>query len=144
MLSDDDVERLLIITPHPDDFDFGAAGSVATWTDRGIEVSHCVVTDGFDPAVPCAETPAIRRDEQAAAAKIVGVTGLHFPGHRDGRVVTSLELRRDNHAGDPHRPPATIALASELVSGWRVLRVAAVDNAPWRAGPSTIQDTSIS
>lgn len=94
-----DVERALVVTAHPDDVDFGAAGSVATWTDRGIEVSYCIVTDGdaggFDPEVPRAEIPGIRRAEQTAAAKIVGVTDLHFLGHPDGRLVPTLELRRD-------------------------------------------------
>src|ERR1700704_3843952 len=46
MLKDDDVERALVITAHPDDVDFGAAGSVATWTDAGVEVAYCIVTDG--------------------------------------------------------------------------------------------------
>ena len=44
--SDDAVERVLVVTAHPDDVDFGAAGSVATWTDAGIEVAYCIVTDG--------------------------------------------------------------------------------------------------
>jgi LmbE family N-acetylglucosaminyl deacetylase len=99
MLPDDQVERILVVTAHPDDVDFGAAGSVATWTDRGIEVSYCVVTDGdaggFDPEVPRSQIPAIRRAEQTAAAKIVGVTDLHFLGHPDGRLALSIELRRD-------------------------------------------------
>ena len=99
MLSDDDIERILVVTAHPDDVDFGAAGSVATWTDRGIDVSYCIVTDGdaggYDPEVPRSEIPAIRRAEQTTAAKIVGVTDLHFLGHPDGRLVATLELRRD-------------------------------------------------
>src|SRR5439155_11653012 len=99
MLADEEIERILVVTAHPDDVDFGVAGSVATWTDRGIDVSYCVVTDGdaggFDPDVPRSEIPAIRRAEQTAAAKIVGVTDLHFLGHPDGRLVASIELRRD-------------------------------------------------
>ena len=31
----DDVDRILVVTAHPDDVDFGAAGSVATWTGSG-------------------------------------------------------------------------------------------------------------
>ncbi len=99
MLEDAAVERILVVTAHPDDVDFGAAGTVATWTDAGIEVSYCVVTDGdaggFDPDVDRAEMPAIRRAEQEAAAKVVGVTDLHFLGYPDGRLVPSIELRRD-------------------------------------------------
>ena len=35
---DTGVERILVVTAHPDDVDFGSAGSVARWTDAGIEV----------------------------------------------------------------------------------------------------------
>jgi LmbE family N-acetylglucosaminyl deacetylase len=94
-----DVKTILVVTAHPDDVDFGAAGSVATWTDKGIDVRYCIVTDGdaggFDAAVPRSEIPRIRREEQTKAAKTVGVTELHFLGYPDGRLVPSLELRRD-------------------------------------------------
>ena len=99
MLRDDDVERVLVVTAHPDDVDFGAAGTVATWTDAGVAVSYCIVTDGdaggFDPDVPRTEIPRIRRAEQTAAAAAVGVTDLEFLGYPDGRLVVSIELRRD-------------------------------------------------
>lgn len=94
-----DLSRILVITAHPDDVDFGAAGSVATWTDQGIDVRYCIVTDGdaggFDPAVARSEIPRIRREEQTKAAATVGVTELHFLGYPDGRLVPSIELRRD-------------------------------------------------
>lgn len=94
-----DIDRILVITAHPDDVDFGAAGSVANWTDKGIDVRYCIVTDGdaggFDPEVPRSEIPRIRREEQTKAAATVGVTELHFLGYPDGRLVSSLELRRD-------------------------------------------------
>jgi LmbE family N-acetylglucosaminyl deacetylase len=96
---DDDASRILVITAHPDDVDFGAAGSIATWTAEGREVAYCVVTDGdaggFDPAVPRSEIPGIRRAEQTAAAKEVGVTDLTFLGYPDGRLEVSIALRRD-------------------------------------------------
>lgn len=87
------------MTAHPDDVDFGVAGSVAVWTDSGAAVTYCVVTDGdaggFDPAVPRSEIPRIRRAEQAAAAAEVGVKDLVFLGYPDGRLQVSLDLRRD-------------------------------------------------
>jgi LmbE family N-acetylglucosaminyl deacetylase len=99
VLNDDEVQRALVISAHPDDVDFTAAGTIAAWTDVGIEVAYCIVTDGdaggFDPSVPRAEIPGIRRAEQTAAAKEVGVMDLAFLGYPDGRLVTSLELRRD-------------------------------------------------
>jgi LmbE family N-acetylglucosaminyl deacetylase len=94
-----DIKTILVVTAHPDDVDFGAAGSVATWTDRGIDVQYCIVTDGdaggFDPAVARSEIPRIRREEQTNAAKTVGVTELHFLGYPDGRLTPTMELRRD-------------------------------------------------
>ena len=99
MLRDEDIERILVITAHPDDVDFGAAGTVATWTDRGIEVSYCIITDGdaggFDASVPRSEIPRIRRAEQEAAASVVGVDDLHWLGYPDGRLEVTLDLRRD-------------------------------------------------
>src|SRR5215467_14881276 len=34
----DGIERALVVMAHPDDVDFGAAGTIATWTDAGIDV----------------------------------------------------------------------------------------------------------
>ena len=99
MLDDAEVQRALCVMAHPDDVDFGSAGTVAAWVKQGIEVSYCLVTDGdaggFDPEVPRAEIAGIRRAEQTAAAEEVGVTDLTFLGYPDGRLESSLELRRD-------------------------------------------------
>ena len=93
----DDAGRILVVTAHPDDVDFGAAGSVATWTARGVEVSYCIATDGdaggSDHSITRAEMAAIRREEQLAAARAVGVDDVTFLGFADGRVTPSLELR---------------------------------------------------
>ncbi len=93
------VERALVVCAHPDDVDFGAAGTVAVLTDAGVEVSYCIVTDGEaggdDPAVRRADMGRLRREEQRAAAAQVGVRELFFLGHPDGRVEASLALRRD-------------------------------------------------
>ncbi|MEY2451359.1 MAG: hypothetical protein QOD92_933 [Acidimicrobiaceae bacterium] len=94
-----EIERILVVTAHPDDVDFGVAGSVAVWTEQGIDVSYCIVTDGeaggSDPSVPRPEMAAIRRAEQTAAAACVGVNDLNFLGHPDGRLQATIELRRD-------------------------------------------------
>jgi LmbE family N-acetylglucosaminyl deacetylase len=91
--------RILMITAHPDDVDFGAAGTVAAWTGAGAHVTYCVVTDGdaggFDPSVARRQIPAIRRAEQTAAAAAVGVGDLVWLGYPDGRVEATLALRRD-------------------------------------------------
>jgi LmbE family N-acetylglucosaminyl deacetylase len=98
VLSDSEVSRVLAIAAHPDDLDFGAAGTIASFTAQGIAVSYCIVTygdaGGFDDT-PRAQMPILREAEQRAAAKAVGVSDLVFLGYPDGAVTASLELRRD-------------------------------------------------
>jgi LmbE family N-acetylglucosaminyl deacetylase len=93
------VQRVLVVAAHPDDVDFGFGGTIATWTDAGLEVSYCIVTDGdaggFDPKVPRSAIGGIRQDEQRKAAAALGVPDVEFLGYPDGRLVVSFELRRD-------------------------------------------------
>jgi LmbE family N-acetylglucosaminyl deacetylase len=87
------------VTAHPDDVDFGAAGTVATWVAAGVEVAYCICTDGdaggSDRTISRAEVAALRQEEQRAAAAKVGVTDVTFLGHPDGRLAPTIELRRD-------------------------------------------------
>ena len=98
MLEPGSIERALVVTAHPDDVDFGAAGTVARLTDTGTFVTYCLVTDGqaggFDLETPRPDIIGIRRAEQTEAAKEVGVTDLVFLGQEDGQVVASIDLRR--------------------------------------------------
>ena len=99
MLDDTSIERVLVVTAHPDDVDFGASGTIATWTSAGVDVTYCVLTDGdaggFDPDVPRSEIPGIRRAEQTAAAAAVGVHDVRFLGYKDGALEVSQQLRAD-------------------------------------------------
>jgi LmbE family N-acetylglucosaminyl deacetylase len=92
------VDRVLCVLAHPDDVDFGSAGTVATWTAAGTEVTYCIVTDGdaggFDET-PRDQMGPLRQAEQQAAAAAVGVTDVRFLGYPDGRLELSLDLRRD-------------------------------------------------
>lgn len=92
------VERVLCVLAHPDDVDFGSAGTVAGWTAAGTEVVYCIVTDGdaggFDET-PREQMGPLRRAEQRAAAAEVGVHDVRFLGHPDGRLELTLDLRRD-------------------------------------------------
>ncbi|MGB9377789.1 MAG: PIG-L deacetylase family protein [Mycobacteriales bacterium] len=98
-LADSEIERVLVVTAHPDDLDFGAAGTIAHWTAAGIAVSYCIATygdaGGFDPAVPRSEISGIREAEQRSAAAAVGVDDVTFLGYPDGRVEVTFDLRRD-------------------------------------------------
>ena len=92
------VERALCVLAHPDDVDFGSAGTVASWTAAGTEVVYCIVTDGdaggFDET-PREQMGPLRQAEQRAAAAAVGVTDVRFLGYPDGRLELTLDLRRD-------------------------------------------------
>ncbi len=93
------IKRILVVTAHPDDVDFGASATVAQFTDSGVEVGYCIVTNGdaggFDPAVPRSEIAGIRQQEQTAAGQVLGVSQLVFLGYPDGAVQPTLELRKD-------------------------------------------------
>jgi len=99
MLLPTEIERLLVVMAHPDDVDFGSAGTIATLTGAGVDVTYCLVTDGnaggSDRSVSRSDVAALRRVEQTAAAAVVGVSELVFLGHPDGRVVADLALRCD-------------------------------------------------
>ena len=83
------IERVLVVVAHPDDCDFGNAGTTAKWTDAGVTVTYCIITDGdaggSDRSITRAEMARIRRIEQTAAAAEVGVSDLTFLGYPDGR-----------------------------------------------------------
>ena len=91
-------ERVLAVVAHPDDVDYGSAGTIAQWTSRGVEVAYCIATygdaGGFDDT-PREQMAALRESEQRAAAAAVGVTDVTFLGYPDGQLAVSYELRRD-------------------------------------------------
>ncbi len=91
--------RVLVVVAHPDDVDFGAAGTVAALTNAGSDVAYCIVTSGEAGSdhltIDAAELQALREEEQTAAAKEVGVSELHWLHHPDGAVEVTIGLRRD-------------------------------------------------
>lgn len=89
---------VMVVVAHPDDIDFGMAGTMAALTKAGAEVVYCLVTAGDAGAPedrPRHEVAALRQAEQRAAGAEVGVTDIRFLGHPDGRVVADIALRRD-------------------------------------------------
>lgn len=93
-----DTKTFLHVAAHPDDLDFGCAGTTAHLTLAGHRVVYCLVTDGqaggFDNTISRERMAEIRREEQTRAAKVVGVDELHFLGFQDGEVEVTLELRK--------------------------------------------------
>ena len=96
---DTEIERILVVAAHPDDADFGLAGTMARWVDAGIEVTLLCVTHGEQGARPDADIttiPALREAEQEAACAAYGVTDVRWvEGHRDGWLEPTFELQRE-------------------------------------------------
>ena len=95
----DGFDKVLVVVAHPDDVDFGAAGTIKSLTASGVEVVYCMVTSGDagspDPTDRPEDLARMREAEQRAAATVVGVSDVRFLGYADGTVTPSLELRRD-------------------------------------------------
>jgi LmbE family N-acetylglucosaminyl deacetylase len=87
------------VSAHPDDIEFGCAGTVAKWTDTGAAVTYCIVTDGStgtqDRGLMGERLAEIRRKETTRAAGVVGVGEIEWLGYRDGYVTYTLGLRKD-------------------------------------------------
>ena len=91
-------ERAMVVFAHPDDAEFGSAGTVASWTRAGAEVVYVCVTDGSagsnEPGVIREELAEVREAEQRAACDVLGVTDCVFLGIPDGLVEVTLDFRR--------------------------------------------------
>ncbi|NDA82368.1 MAG: PIG-L family deacetylase [Actinobacteria bacterium] len=98
-LADDEIKRILVVMAHPDDCDFGAGGTIAQWTAKGISVSYCIITNGDqggeESDVPLEEMAKVRQREQRDAGAALGVTDITFLNHRDGWLVPTIELRKE-------------------------------------------------
>jgi LmbE family N-acetylglucosaminyl deacetylase len=90
-------ERVLVVAAHPDDIEFGAAGTIARWVSEGATVRYLLVTRGDkgsdDPAADVAALVDAREREQRAAAAEIGVAGVDWLDEPDGQVEPSLRLR---------------------------------------------------
>jgi LmbE family N-acetylglucosaminyl deacetylase len=93
------IERVMVVTAHPDDSEFGAGGTVAKMVKEGREVTYVIVTNGNKGSGDRAMTPerlaAIRAQEQRNAAAVLGVERVQFLGYPDGEVEDTRDLRRD-------------------------------------------------
>src|ERR671930_809342 len=92
------VERAMAIYAHPDDAEFGMAGTVAKWTRAGVEFVYCMVTNGAsgsqDPKMTRRRLRDLRLAEQREAARILGVKEVVFLDFEDGYLEPTIEVRR--------------------------------------------------
>lgn len=90
---------VLGIAAHPDDLDFGAAGTLAKFARDGAKVHYLLLTDGSkgtsDQDISPSELIKIRQDEQRAAVTIIGGAGVEFLSYGDGELEVTMELKRE-------------------------------------------------
>ena len=87
--------RLLILGAHPDDSEFHAGGLSSLYRESGHEVRMVSATDGSagHHQIKREQLAALRRKEAAAAAGVIGATGVTWD-FADGELQATLELRR--------------------------------------------------
>ena len=91
-------EQAMVIMAHPDDPEFFCGGTVALWCAAGAEVSYLILTNGNkgsdDPKMTPEKLTAIRREEQQAAAEVLGVKRVIYLDEPDGELQPTLDLRQ--------------------------------------------------
>lgn len=92
-------ERVLVISAHPDDPEFGAGGTIAKWAAKGAVVTIVIVTDGSkgsaEPNMTSEKLVEMRQREERAAVAAMGAKNVEFLGYEDGRVKNTPELQND-------------------------------------------------
>jgi len=112
--------RLLVVAAHPDDIEFGAAGTIARWTDEGWDARYVIVTSGQrgvqDPRQDPDEFGRLREDESRAAAKVCGVEDVTFLRYMDSEVTHSQRLLKDlSRQFRRHRPHRLMTMQPDLL-----------------------------
>jgi LmbE family N-acetylglucosaminyl deacetylase len=107
------IQRVLVVTAHPDDAEFGAGGTVAKLVREGKQVTYCIVTNGNKGSGDRSMTPerlaGIRAEEQRNAARVLGVETVEFLGFPDCEVEDTRESRMAVTASiRRHRPDRLI------------------------------------
>jgi LmbE family N-acetylglucosaminyl deacetylase len=91
--------QVMVVTPHPDDAEYGVAGTVVRWVREGKEVIYVVCTNGdkgtSDASVKPEELVKIREEEQIAAANLLGVREVIFLRHTDQGLEDTSEFRKE-------------------------------------------------
>jgi len=109
------LDRVMVIAAHPDDPEFGCAGTVVKWALSGKEIVYVLLTSGdkgsHDPDLRPGRMAALREGEQRAAARELGVERVIFLRHPDGLLENTLELRRQlSSLIRQHRPHILVTI----------------------------------
>jgi LmbE family N-acetylglucosaminyl deacetylase len=93
-----DSVNVLVISAHPDDAEFGVAGSVGRWTREGASVIYVVCTSGekgtTDRQMKPDRLSAVREKEQLAAAEVLGVKKVVFLRYPDQGLEDTPQFRK--------------------------------------------------
>ena len=91
--------QVMVVTPHPDDAEFGVAGSVIHWVLEGKSVVYVVCSSGekgtSDSNIKPEELAQTREQEQLAAAGLLGVREVVFLRYPDQELEDTPEFRKD-------------------------------------------------
>lgn len=90
---------VLGVAAHPDDLDFGAAGTMAKFAKAGARVHYLILTDGSkgssDTTTSSINLVKKRQAEQKAAVKVLGGKTVQFLGYKDGELEVTMELKKE-------------------------------------------------
>jgi LmbE family N-acetylglucosaminyl deacetylase len=91
--------QIMVITPHPDDAEFGVAGTVVKWVKEGKDVVYVVCTNGnkgtSDINMKPEQLAEIREKEQLCAAEVLGVREVIFLRQEDQGLEDTPEFRKE-------------------------------------------------
>ena len=89
-------KRAMVVVAHPDDAEFGFAGTLARMTREGMELAYVLCTNGdkgtSDPDMTSERLASIRQEEQRNASAILGSTDVTFLGYGDGELESTREV----------------------------------------------------
>jgi len=92
-------QRVLVVTPHPDDAEIWCAGTLANWIREGAEVHYLLCTNGDKgterPGITSQALSEIREQEQLDAAEILGVRNVVMLHRPDGELEDTSDFRKD-------------------------------------------------
>ncbi len=91
--------KVLVVTPHPDDAEIWCGGTIASWVKRGADVYYLLCTNGSrgteDPDITPQKLAETREQEQLNAASVLGVKDVVMLHRNDGELEDTTDFRRD-------------------------------------------------
>ncbi len=136
-------KRALVVAAHPDDSEFGVAGTAARWSQEGWEFYYLICTDGSkgseDPEMTPEKLVPLRREEQRAAARVLGVKEVFFLDYVDGELRYTPELMRESSATSANSSRTRSSRTTRTRSCGTCSSTTPITaaRAKWRSTPST-------